>query len=479
MPAGQRRQSNALLYTLITFVALFIVATIASVIFYVNFEEQKDIAQSSQEKLEEFVSRTELQKIGSIVGAKQRGQSTLATMVGYLDRMVCLIIGGVPEETSAEEKVNTADRKVSETLKKVAGTCIDIADSNTVGLVRIIETLKTAIDNLTDMQSSLKAQLDELQQQFDDTVAVGFEREQALLAEKEKYQQQVNRIKKDYDELKGLLEQSSEQRIGNLMAQLNERELDRDQLREDLLKTQAELRQAETKMELALKQLHEVKPLPSIDVAAFKPDGKVMLINAQTGIVHLNLGSRDRIYRGLTFSVYDKNLPFPKDGKPKAEIEVFDIQEDISMARIIRSEINKPILEGDIAANLIWDRDKTNVFVIAGEFDINNDGQIDIDASEKIKKLIEQWGGEVADSVSMKTDFAVLGSAPKVLKKPTYEEIEIYPDALEKYEDSIFKRERYEQVMERAQSLSVPIFNIERFLYFVGYKTYSAQNDAF
>ena len=40
MPPGKRRQSNAMLYTLITFVGLFIIATTVAVIYYVKAEEQ-------------------------------------------------------------------------------------------------------------------------------------------------------------------------------------------------------------------------------------------------------------------------------------------------------------------------------------------------------------------------------------------------------------------------------------------------------
>ena len=41
MPARRRKQSNAMLYTLITFVGLFIVATTIAVIYYVKAEEYK------------------------------------------------------------------------------------------------------------------------------------------------------------------------------------------------------------------------------------------------------------------------------------------------------------------------------------------------------------------------------------------------------------------------------------------------------
>ena len=77
---------------------------------------------------------------------------------------------------------------------------------------------------------------------------------------------------------------------------------------------------AREKMELTQQKLRALVPAPDSDVPAYQPDGKVISIDSQTQIVHLNLGSNDRVYRGLTFSIYDKNMPIPKDGKGKAEM---------------------------------------------------------------------------------------------------------------------------------------------------------------
>ena len=66
--------------------------------------------------MDELANSAELRKIGAIVGAKQPQKSRLGTMVDYLDGTVSLIIGGLPEETSAEVKVDTANRKVKDTL---------------------------------------------------------------------------------------------------------------------------------------------------------------------------------------------------------------------------------------------------------------------------------------------------------------------------------------------------------------------------
>ena len=51
--------------------------------------------------------------------------------------------------------------------------------------------------------------------------------------------------------------------------------------------------------------------------------------------------------------------------------------------------------------------------------------------------------------------------------------------AMEKYTESLKKLTQYQDLIKQAQALSVPVFNYERFLYFIGYKTQSKQAGAF
>jgi hypothetical protein len=79
MPIGKRRQSNAMLYTLITFVALFITATAIAVIYYVKFEEQIDLTLTAQSDLEKMINSGEQRKgLGRIVGTIPRNKSALS-----------------------------------------------------------------------------------------------------------------------------------------------------------------------------------------------------------------------------------------------------------------------------------------------------------------------------------------------------------------------------------------------------------------
>lgn len=606
MAAAKRQQSNVMLYTIITFVGLFIIATTVAVIYYVKAEKYRTARVDLQRRIDDLATKQELQRMGAIVGTKQPGKSRLGTMSDYLDKTVSLIIGGPLEETSAEVKVNTVNREVEEALvlltqepletkavtrkvptnefvellvkeqfstaaenfdetmknalpsEKLEGvwrstiaqggpfkrqigvrtekqltynivfvTCefekgpldikivynsagqisglffvptpeevlknyrgtselpaqrhpaIENIDPNTTGLTSIISELQAKLNHTMNEKANIEQHLNKLQQRFDDTVKVSFEKEQTLLAEKEKYHQQVNDITQKYDELKLLMEQTSEQQAQTLRAQLEEERDNVRKLNQELLRTQAELKMAQDRMRGALEKLQQIKPLPEREVVAYQSDGKIILIDEQAGIVHLDIGTDDHVYQGLTFSVYDKHTPIPKDGKGKAEIEIFGVAKNFSAARITHSQKRNPIAVDDTVANLIWDSDKTNVFVVAGEFDLDGNGSIDYDAIDRIKALIEKWGGTVADTISIDTDFLVLGSQPPIPEKPTFEDLEMDPLANIKYDAALQKLDHYKEVQNRAQTLWIPVFNYERFLYFIGYKGHIGRPGAF
>ncbi|MHC4068917.1 MAG: BRCT domain-containing protein [Planctomycetota bacterium] len=480
MPIG-KKQSNTSTVALIIFVFLFVVALIAAIACYMKFEEYRTKATELQSQTDELAKPAELRKIGALVGEKQRTQSRLGTMLDYMDQMTVLAIGGEPEDTSAEVKLETAKRQSKEFLALLAKDYTDYEglDAEKVGLIRTLEKLKTTADNLRDVAVTTQQQLQELQKRFDEAAAANFDKEQTLLAEKEQYKQQVDTVQKDYSDLKALLEKSTEDQVQTLIAQMEEERETSRELNQRMLRTEAELKIAHKRMQRAQEKLQGIVSPPDMEVAAYKPDGKVLLIDDPTKIVHINLGSDDRVYRGLTFSIYDKNMPIPKDGRGKGEIEVFNVGENISAARIIRSETRNPIILDDIVANLIWDAEQVNTFVVAGDFDLNDDGNTDDDAVEKITALIQKWGGRAARNISVDTDFVILGKPPQVLRKPTFEQMEIDPMAMQKYERSLYNLEHYKETRDQAQTLSIPIFNAERFLYFIGYKTQATQPGAF
>jgi predicted RNase H-related nuclease YkuK (DUF458 family) len=468
-----------MLYTVVVFVVLFLVAAIAAVAYYMKYEQQRKVANDATNKMREMAKDREWQTIAQTVGQKDLRDSYLAALLGYVDDATGMILGKPLEQTSVEVKLQTAKEKYLETLNTLAQEPVGLSDldPNTIGLTRIAERLKAKLTDSNDMLVALNNNLQQLQGVLAETKRVSNETQRKLIDEKEQYRQQVEQIKKDYEELSALTKQTSSEQIQTIITERDQARNEVESLNGGLMQMEAKLRLAHDRLEDLQKQVWSYMGPPDSNVPAYKPDGHIMLVDNQ--IVHLDIGTDDRVYRGLTFAVYDKAIGIHKNGKGKAEIEVFDVRKNVSQARVVRSQVKRPIVVDDIVANLIWDSDKTYNFVVQGEFDLNGDGQSEYDAIEKIAGLIESWGGQVIETVSVDTDYVVLGGQPRVLKKPTFEDMEADPAITEKYEASVRKYEHYNQVQKRAAELWIPVFNTERFLYFIGYKTLAARPTAF
>lgn len=500
MPPGKRRQSNAMLYTLITFVGLFITATTVAVIFYVKAEELRTRSDDLQEQMDALVSREELRTIGGIVGARLPGQSNLGTVVEHLNQMVRLVRGAPVPATSAEVKLSSTVKTIQPLLDRAgayvalptapAPVDLDEADLNgspngepaqpaLVPLTTIIGGLLTELEQTIGQRNAAEEELGRLRRRFDDAHTVMQETEQNLKAMVNEYHQLVQRTKGDYNDLKILVQQNSDERANTLLEQLERTRAETQRLNQDLLRTQAELNVAQGRLQGALAAVHEIKPSPDHESTAFQPDGEIVLVDTSQGIVHINLGSEDRVYRGLTFSVYDRATGIARDGTPKAQIEVLAVDRRVSTARILTSERRNPIVLGDSVANLIWHTGRQNQFVVAGDFDLDRDGQIDYGAARRIEALIQRWGGAVAQTVSADTDYVILGTEPRVPAEPTLEEQMNNPMAMETYNSLRQANEHYHQVRQRAEALWVPIFNYDRFLHFTGYASQIDKPGAF
>jgi len=504
MPAGKRRQSNAMLYTLITFVGLFITATTVAVIYYVKAEELRSQVKEQQDRMETLATDSEFQNLGSIVGQKAPRQSSLGKMVAHLDEMVLLVKGAPVETTSAEIKVASAVKAVNSVLQG-AGAYIMLpapepnaapaaaaepnappqaAEPNAVtpqrvALTAVISDLLAKLNQTTELKNATDKQLGDLQKKFDDAIATWDGTQQKLASDVDLYRQQVDQIKTDYNDLQARVEKNSSERAQLLTDQIEQAKNETKQLNQNLLRTQAELNVAQGRLQGALTQVAETRPAPDNEAPAFKPDGEVILVDDAAGVIRLNLGSEDRVYRGLTFSIYDRSAGIPRDGKPKAEVEVFMIDRKVSAARVLSVGRKNPIVTGDLVANLIWDSSKENQFVVAGEFDLDGDGGPDYDAIRKIEALIQRWGGVVTNEVSATTDFVVLGKEPLVPAEPTLDQQTQDPTAKEKFDAIRQNNERYNEVRQRAEALWIPIFSYDRFLHFTGYASQVRKPGAF
>jgi predicted nucleic acid-binding Zn-ribbon protein len=385
--------------------------------------------------------------------------------------MLDQLITGQISDSAAEAKLENIKRKINEVNTNLGADASGIFGKDGVNLLFTISDLKSKLDQQRQTVGDLNAAIKKIDGDYNTVLTKTRDKEDALLGEVSRWQKKADDIQAEYDDISDLMEKSTDEQVQTYKDRLAKAKEALQQTSMELETVKIDLTETTEELKLVLKQREEIMPQPDREVAAFMPDAKVTSVDLETDLIYLGIGSDDHVYAGLTFMIFDKTNPRPKDGKGKAEIEVFRVGKRVSAARIISSDARKPITQDDLAVNLIWDSTTSNKFVVAGDFDFNGDGMIDKDGKEKIQQLIERWGGKVMNEVSINTDFIVFGSAPNISNKPSLDQIDRNPMLEDKYNDAIERNRKYEEVFVQAGKLGVPTFNRSRFFNLIGYET--------
>ena len=218
-----------------------------------------------------------------------------------------------------------------------------------------------------------------------------------------------------------------------------------------------------------------LKRANTADAVVRQADGSVVRVPGN-GSVYIDLGTGDQISPGLTFEVYDRTEGVPPAGdsstddnlpKGKGSIEVVRVGAGSSECRIIKTQPGQVIHDGDLIANIVYDRNTKYQFFIYGDFDLDENGVSTPQDTEVVKRLVTQWGGKVTDKINADTDFVVLGKEPTVLV-PSKEDASD-PIVQAKAQASQQAFDAYQDVRKQAIEYHIPLLNQNRFLYFVGY----------
>jgi beta-lactamase regulating signal transducer with metallopeptidase domain len=262
------------------------------------------------------------------------------------------------------------------------------------------------------------------------------------------------------------------------------------------------------------------KALPNVKakVAAKKDvirvaDGQIETVRGNE--CSINLGQADQISVGMTFEVYDRHKGIPPVGdgtsnpepprgpgrsaatqagaagsaprtadtyehelpKGKGSIEIINVGADhTSTCRFIHVEPGETMSQGDIIANLVYDRNIKRNFVVYGDFDLSNNSNFRAVDAAVIRRLIQQWGGHVqpivdpahpADSVTREINFVIVGKEPVI---PNVSAAMLNDPGIAMIaEQAKVRQAAYQAVLAKAADFGVPVMNQSRFLYYTGY----------
>ncbi len=359
-------------------------------------------------------------------------------------------IGQVKETVLEDARVRDADIPADSSLLTVLEELYALFSATAKELKDTSSQRDSLSDELEKTTTDAKArdeaftrQIDELKQQQDDLVRGNADfrdkTNQDIEALKADWAKQRERIAKERDEARGAEE-----------------------------KAKTALEEARAHNEELLAQLASLKPTGEQRSILQIKDGNILRTFAGEDIVYIDLGQRDGVRPGMTFSVYSADRGIPASGKGKAAIQVTNVFDTTSECRATVETRGDPILEGDAIANPVFDKSRQFRFAVAGGFDLDFDGEIEDPQGSQVTRLIERWGGKVVSRVDTRTDFVVLG-APPPSPDTGSPEADITEAERERASELKKKREAFDAVENEAKALSIPIMTRTQFLHFLGY----------
>ncbi len=435
-------------YLLIIFVFLFLIATTVAVLLYVQKKDIQEANADLKDSLAVLATPEQRRHIVPLVKPRLEGKETVLDHLWRNTRDLTQRLTGNPDLApgvaleQARALTDEALAPYATTLEKqVAGKTAEVDDwmekaaAAQTKLATAQQEVSKLIAKHKERLTGLNAQISDLRSKLDAAKTAGT---QALASEQKNWQQIRSELEKDKAVLANKIDKLEVKKI---------------QLDTQVSQLKEQIRNLKGKGDDAIK-------------VAQKPDGKILRVVEDEDLLFINRGATDDIRPGMTFAVYGPD-GIPASGDGKGSVVVTNISPHVSECRVLVESKDDPIVAGNTIGNIAYDQLQEYKFAVKGNFDLYGEGRATALGAEEIKNIINRFGGEVVDGITVETDFVVLGEQPAKPAKPA-ENAE--PAVIEVYNQQLKDYESFRAMQLVAQSMNIPMLNANRFLAFTGYK---------
>ncbi len=475
MPSSRgSSNSTGTLWAMIIFIVLFLVVSVVAIMQLMSNEQLKRERDDAVAKFNRLAKPEEFNSVQMMVNGPR--DTVLKQITNDMRFMSELVLGEVGSDFDLAGSRNMVERRTQDIRTQMMETFSELeleplgesADGRFYGFVPSMAFLMEAVYNLRSKADLEKEQSEQAKKLFeiekkrlDDEIK---KFQEALLS----CSQYAEREETEYNLLEKKNTDNYEQTFNLLSEEITKKDKDLNE-KEALIQAKDEKIQGlNEEVKNYRERLSQIQPEPDYELVARKPDGYIVSVVPGEKLAYINLNRKDSIYRGLTFAIYDSYTEISNDSK-KGSLEVVEVMDNISKCRITASDPINPILEKDLIGNLIWSEDTQYSFCVIGDYDFDGDGIIDAGGESRMRQLIDNWGGTSNRTVSVDTDFLVLGHKPVLPERPSDEDFDSQSAKALEYNQILKEIEAYDNVIKNATALGVPTFNLDRFLHFIGY----------
>ncbi|MGA2499077.1 MAG: hypothetical protein ABSH20_15150 [Tepidisphaeraceae bacterium] len=461
---------------LITALVIFVILFLISAIFAVKTNSELKVRETElgnfKKQFPKVVTEQELPSAIEQADKFNEGGTEKSSLYSLLLRQredLARQITGQPSTT--KEAIDAAARTVASANDGLKGAGVSVPGGALINGVAIladaINTREARIRELSTQAASLSDQIkqanDAGKQKADELEKAIAEANKKTEAETAKGTTYLTDTKTKIDGLEESLKKAVED--GRKAA---------EELTTQLKTVQAEIEKVKKENDRLVKKIGSLRPQNYANAILRQPAGKIIQI-AKNNVVYIDLGFGQHVTQGLTFQIYDKLEGIPRiEGSAeelppgKGSLEIIRVGVGSSECRIIKMNEGQQPQEGDIIANVIYNKNTQFHFKVYGDFDIDHNNIATAAETDVVKRLIVAWGAVLTDAIDIDTDFLVMGKEPVV---PNYPKDQLDTDPVKKFEheNALKALKAYDDVRNKALELQIPVLNQNRFLYMIGY----------
>jgi len=428
---------------------------VTTMMFYGNAQSAKTEKASMEEDVKVFVSPQEREH-AAIRAIRDEATRERKTVVGYL-------------ASNQSELMKTVVGDASTSMSQLRTELGALEGSEEGSLVALVGKLQSEIETLQVQLATADSERQAAQKNAEQEAARVAEIEAQFTASAGNMQSEVTTIMDSNAQLStgfGAIE-------GRYVAQIEQMRADFTERERTLQNAADELIQENIVLGYQIQRLQgeglraSVEGLPEEALV----DGRINQVNPIDNEVVLSIGREQKAVLGMSFAIYDDATDIREDPETgeypagKAVVEIIKVEPTYSRARILSSSEGNPIVRGDVIANAVYDTTKTYKFVVDGLFDVDSDGVASRFERDTLEALIERWGGILVDNISGDTDFVVLGEKPVLPPAPGRD---APVAAIQEYVRLQQEIQRYDDLLIKAESTSMPVLNANRLRTLIG-----------
>jgi len=468
-------ESQGLKIAVVAFIVLTVILTVTSYFLYSAYSAADARLTSANEQVAEkskasSMAINQYEDVRGKVGTKNQEYDQVKEEINaHFKKMdqrleaVTNAVNAAVQKAQADGAQGTELEEAKQNVQKIIGS---LRSEPNKSYISSIDRMQELFENLALLTTELSLNYVNLRKSLESATSVAKAQVDVEANAAQKSQADVLGEQKKHEDERGILVT----KVGELQA-ANDKQATEIANKDAKIKQQDEdfTRKQETLTTIIREQRDQ---LERKELILDRPDGYVTYVDYERREVLVSLNRRQGARPQMKMTIFDAKSPGIPTEKPKGSIELTQVGDQFSAARIVKTYNSiDPIRVGDIVYSAAWSPNQPMRFALVGKMDVNRDGRDDRD---ELKRMIQEAGGTVdfdlppADigketgTLSPRIDWYVIDN-----RTPLRETFSAKNPAVEVSQEKL--NQRVGEIVREARLNGVRPMTIEHLLAFLGY----------